>query len=57
MKLAPALKVEGIRRARSAGFSKMITNNLSVNAPMLIVNRRLGFEARPGLWVMHRTLA
>ncbi|PYE53893.1 GNAT family N-acetyltransferase [Deinococcus yavapaiensis] len=55
--LARALKVEVIRRARAAGFSLMITNNLSVNAPMLAVNRHLGFEARPGLWVMQRTLA
>ncbi|PYE51956.1 GNAT family N-acetyltransferase [Deinococcus yavapaiensis] len=57
MGLARALKVDVIRRVRAAGFSRMITNNLSINAPMLAVNRRLGFEAQPGTWVMQRTLA
>ncbi|PYE49465.1 GNAT family N-acetyltransferase [Deinococcus yavapaiensis] len=57
MGVARALKVNVIRRARAAGFSTMSTNNLSINAPMLAVNRRLGFEARPGFWVMQRTLA
>ncbi|WP_169737169.1 GNAT family N-acetyltransferase [Deinococcus pimensis] len=50
--LGRALKVEVIRRARAAGFTSMLTHNLSVNASMLAVNRRLGFEPRPGLWVM-----
>ncbi|WP_019588116.1 GNAT family N-acetyltransferase [Deinococcus apachensis] len=57
MGVARALKVEVIRRARAAGFTGMFTNNLSVNAPMLAVNRRLGFEPRPGLWVMRRRLS
>ncbi|MFC4456670.1 GNAT family N-acetyltransferase [Deinococcus sonorensis] len=55
--LARALKVEAIRRARAAGFTDMWTHNLSTNAPMLAVNRRLGFTSLPGLWVMRRTVA
>ncbi|MFC4456353.1 GNAT family N-acetyltransferase [Deinococcus sonorensis] len=57
MGVARALKVEVIRRARAAGFTEMFTQNLSTNAPMLSVNRRLGFKPRPGLWILRRTLS
>ncbi|MEF2280193.1 GNAT family N-acetyltransferase [Deinococcus sp. YIM 134068] len=52
--LALPLKLQVIRRAREAGFSRMRTNNHSTNAPMLRVNERLGFQARPGRYEMHR---
>ena len=52
--LALPLKLEAIRRARAAGLTRMKTNNLSTNAPMLAVNRRLGFAAQPGAFGLHR---
>ncbi|GMA17260.1 GNAT family N-acetyltransferase [Deinococcus metallilatus] len=54
--LALPLKLHAIRRAREAGLTFMRTNNHSRNAPMLAVNRRLGFEARPGKYEMHLPL-
>lgn len=49
---ALALKLEAIQTAQQAGFRWMRTNNLSVNAPMLVINQKLGFQAKPGLWLM-----
>lgn len=46
--LARALKLAVIRRAQAAGLSRMTTLNHSANAPMLAVNRRLGFVAESG---------
>lgn len=55
--LALPLKLHAIRRARAAGLTVMRTNNHSRNAPMLAVNRRLGFEAQPGRYEMHLRIA
>lgn len=55
--LALPLKLHAIRRAREAGFPVMRTNNHSQNAPMLAVNRRLGFRSRPGRYELHLPLA
>ncbi|WP_034353150.1 GNAT family N-acetyltransferase [Deinococcus phoenicis] len=55
--LALPLKLHAIRRAREAGLTAMRTNNHSRNAPMLAVNRRLGFEARPGRFELHQLFA
>ena len=54
--IALALKLEAIKKAKVLGFSQMRTNNLSVNAPMLEVNRKLGFEALPGRWMLRLKL-
>jgi GNAT superfamily N-acetyltransferase len=54
--IALALKLEAIKKAKALGYSLMRTNNLSVNAPMLEVNRKLGFEALPGRWMLHLKL-
>ena len=54
--IALALKLEAIKKAKALGFSQMRTNNLSVNAPMLEVNRKLGFEALPGRWMLRLKL-
>ncbi|WP_034385897.1 GNAT family N-acetyltransferase [Deinococcus sp. YIM 77859] len=54
--LALPLKLHAIRRAREAGLTVMRTNNHSRNAPMLAVNRRLGFEPRPGRFELHLPL-
>ncbi|MVN89427.1 GNAT family N-acetyltransferase [Deinococcus sp. HMF7620] len=55
-RLALPLKLEGIARAQAAGLSVMRTNNHASNAPMLAVNRRLGFEPRPGRYEVQRRL-
>ncbi|QFP78194.1 GNAT family N-acetyltransferase [Deinococcus sp. AJ005] len=52
--LALLLKLEAIRRARAAAIGTMRTNNHSQNAPMLAVNKRLGFVALPGQFQLHR---
>ncbi|WP_052326704.1 GNAT family N-acetyltransferase [Deinococcus peraridilitoris] len=54
--LARALKLLAIQAARQEGVTRMRTNNLSINAPMLAVNHALGFEQLPGHWVMTRDL-
>jgi GNAT superfamily N-acetyltransferase len=43
--LAYAVKVASLNRARDAGLRTMLTSNDLENAPMLAVNRKLGFEA------------
>lgn len=54
--IALALKLEAIKTAKALGYTKMSTNNLSVNAPMLEVNRKLGFKNLPGRWLMRLKL-
>lgn len=45
--LAFAVKVEALRAAQALGLREVITNNDLDNAPMLAINRRLGFQDRP----------
>jgi GNAT superfamily N-acetyltransferase len=54
--IALALKLEAIKTAKALGYTKMSTNNLSINAPMLEVNKKLGFEHLPGRWLMRLKL-
>jgi GNAT superfamily N-acetyltransferase len=54
--IALALKLEAIKTAITLGYTQMRTNNLSVNAPMLAVNKKLGFEKLPGRWLMRLKL-
>lgn len=42
------LKVQAVQAMQKAGFRVMRTNNHSRNAPMLAVNRRLGFRQQSG---------
>jgi GNAT superfamily N-acetyltransferase len=42
--LAQAVKAASLHRARAAGYSTMLTANDVGNAPMLAINRKLGFE-------------
>ncbi|MFJ3164033.1 GNAT family N-acetyltransferase [Streptomyces kanasensis] len=42
--LAALAKTDSLRRARAAGFRSAYTSNDSTNAPMLAVNRRLGYR-------------
>lgn len=50
--IAQALKLLAIRYARSRGVSQITTENDSQNAPMLAINRKLGYRALPGHYRM-----
>ncbi len=54
--IALALKLTAIKTAKALGYAQMRTNNLSINAPMLEVNRKLGFENLPGRWLLRLKL-
>lgn len=47
-RIAQALKVSAIRFAKTYGADFIRTHNDSQNAPMLAINRKLGYEPRPG---------
>ena len=49
-KIAQALKLLTIRFARSYGAKTIRTNNDSENAPMLAINRKLGYQPHPGIY-------
>jgi GNAT superfamily N-acetyltransferase len=51
-KLALALKLVAIRYARSHGVQTLHTNNDSFNAPMLAINRKLGYRPQPGKYML-----
>lgn len=55
-KLALALKLLSIRVARRREAPYMRTNNDSLNAPMLAVNRKLGYRPEPGVYIMEKYL-
>jgi GNAT superfamily N-acetyltransferase len=42
--LATAAKTDSLRRARELGITRVLTTNDLDNAPMLAINRKLGFE-------------
>ena len=48
--LAQALKLQTILLAKREGVQYVRTNNDSNNAPMLAVNRKLGYKPEPGLY-------
>jgi len=52
--IALALKLLAIARARHYSATYISTNNDSENAPMLAINRRLGYQAEPGYYRMIR---
>lgn len=55
-KLALALKLLSIAKAKAAGAPYMRTHNDSVNAPMLAINWKLGYQKEPGLWSFRKSL-
>lgn len=55
--LALALKTLGVQHAQSIGGRVLVTSNDERNAPMLAVNRKLGFVAEPGFYMMRKPLA
>ncbi|MGH2515319.1 MAG: GNAT family N-acetyltransferase [Ktedonobacterales bacterium] len=52
--IAQALKVQALRCARRYGAAYIRTNNDAENAPMLAVNRKLGYRPEPGFYRMRR---
>lgn len=52
--IALALKLLGLRAARRYKADRVRTNNDSLNAPMLAVNRKLGFQPQPGMYLLIR---
>lgn len=48
--LARVIKLLAIRAARERGVTTLRTNNDSENAPMLAVNRALGYQPEPGYY-------
>ena len=54
--IALALKLLTIRYARQRGVAYLYTNNDSTNAPMLAINRKLGYQAEPGILMLARAL-
>jgi GNAT superfamily N-acetyltransferase len=53
-KIALALKLLAIRCARKYGADNFLTDNDSKNAPMLAINRKLGYQSEPGIYVLVR---
>ncbi len=54
--IAQALKLRTVQYARSRGARLIRTNNDSTNAPMLAINRKLGFRPEPGIFRLTCTL-
>jgi RimJ/RimL family protein N-acetyltransferase len=52
--IALALKLLTIQYAKERGAEAIVTNNDSQNAPMLAVNRKLGYVPRPGIFRLLR---
>jgi GNAT superfamily N-acetyltransferase len=53
-KIALALKLLTIDYAKQKGVPRMRTNNDSLNAPMLAINRKLGYKPVPGWYRMNK---
>ncbi|WP_152391869.1 GNAT family N-acetyltransferase [Paenibacillus guangzhouensis] len=54
--IARALKIQSIREAIKRGYRYIRTNNDSLNAPMLRINRSLGYQPVPGYYMMTRNI-
>lgn len=52
--IALAIKLRTIELVKQAGVPRMGTNNLSINAPILAINAKLGYEPQPGTWLFHK---
>jgi GNAT superfamily N-acetyltransferase len=53
-KIALALKLLAIRYAHQHGATYIRTHNDSLNAPMLAINRKLGYQPLPGKYLMKK---
>lgn len=55
-KLVQALKLMAIRYAKSRGATKIQTEMDAGNAPMMAVNRKLGFRTEPGYYALRKEI-
>jgi ribosomal protein S18 acetylase RimI-like enzyme len=55
-RLGLAVKIHALRAAQARGLTEVQTNNDPDNAPMLAINRRLGFRDRPARVELKRIL-
>jgi GNAT superfamily N-acetyltransferase len=55
-KIAQALKALAVRYARRQGATTVDTDNDSLNAPMLAVNRKFGYQPQPGKYKLVRQM-
>lgn len=56
-KIAQALKVMAARYARARGARTLGTHNDSLNAPILAINHKMGYQPHPGKFLLVRDLA
>lgn len=54
--IALALKLQAIRVACAYNATSIRTDNDSENAPMLAINRKLGYQQEPGIYEMLKNL-
>ena len=54
--IATALKLLTIEHAKTVGVSEILTENDSENAPILAVNRKLGYKPWPGAYGLKTTI-
>jgi GNAT superfamily N-acetyltransferase len=54
--IATALKLLAVRCCRRHGALTLRTNNRSENAPMLAINRKLGYRPEPGKYNLHKRI-
>jgi GNAT superfamily N-acetyltransferase len=54
--LAKVVKSAALNRARDAGFVAALTGNDAANAPMLAVNKWLGYQVSSGAWTAEKEL-
>lgn len=54
--IAQALKIVAWRTARRYGAKYLRTANDSMNAPMLAINRKMGYKPEPGRYLNLKTL-
>jgi GNAT superfamily N-acetyltransferase len=55
-KIAQALKIMAARYARQHGAQMIRTDNDSLNAPILAINRKMGYQPEPGKYILVRWL-
>lgn len=55
-KIAQILKLHSFQFAKEYGADFIRTHNDSLNAPMLAINRKLGYEPNPGEFRLKLTL-
>jgi GNAT superfamily N-acetyltransferase len=55
-KIAQALKIMAVRYARHSSAQTMVTDNDSLNAPILAINRKMGYQPQPGKYWLERWL-